>query len=157
MGSSSSITNMENSIYVSYDSGQKNSYYIQDLCNDLKRQHYNVLTSEFTNQAFDSLHDVREMLKTMENIVEHSKLLILCVSKQTLYNYYQTIEMNTALTSNKNILFLMTDRNYTPDNQPLFTNLYQNKWLPLYDIDNVSDVLLYIERKKYFNNQSITF
>ena len=143
MGSSSSIHNTENSIYVSYNSAQKDSCYIQNLCKDLKKD-YNVITSEFTNQAFETMDDVKNMLSTMENIVDHSKLLIICVSKQTLYNYYQAIEMNSALKSNKNILYLMTDENYTPKNQPLFTSLYKNNWLPLYNIKNVSNVVGYI-------------
>ena len=38
MGASSSIQNVENSIYVSYDSGQRNNRYILGLCEELKKR-----------------------------------------------------------------------------------------------------------------------
>jgi archaellum biogenesis ATPase FlaH len=90
MGASSSIQNIENSIYVSYDSGQKDNPYILGLCEELKNNKHNVICSELMNQEFDKSDDVRNIIKAMENIVEHSHLIILCISQRTLSNYYQS-------------------------------------------------------------------
>ena len=147
MGASSSIQNVENSIYVSYDSGQRNNPYILELCEELKRKGRNVIGSELMNKEFDKSNDVREIVKTMEQIVEHSNLIILCISQKTLSNYYQTIEMNSAIKSKQNILYLMTDENYTPEKKPMFVGLVKDKWLPLYEYDNISNVIWYINRK----------
>jgi len=141
MGASVSIQNVENSIYVSYDSGQRNNLYILELCEELKKNGRNVISSELMNNLFDHSENVREIIKSMETIVENSHLILICISKRTLSNYYQTIEMNSALKSNKNILFLMTDENYTPEKKPMFVGLVKNRWLPLYYDRHISNTI----------------
>ena len=150
MGASTSVQNIENSIYISYDYGEKNNIFIHELIQDLKKNKYNVVYSELINKEFDKSDNVKNMVNAMEQIVDHSHLIIICISKRTLYNYYQTIEMNSAIQSNKNILFLMIDENYSSEKKPLFAGLVKNKWLPLYNYDNLSDVLFYIKYKNKF-------
>jgi len=146
MGSSSSVNKESKHVYISYSlSLHTNLQHIQELRDKLKQKGYSVTTSDFTNKVFDKMSDVKNVVKTMDNIVSNSTLIIICVSKQTLSNYYQTIEMKSAFASKKKVVFLMTDETYTPETHPLFTNSYKYDWFPFYYKLNVKTVLKFLK------------
>jgi hypothetical protein len=80
-----------------------------------------------------------------EKIINQSSLLILCISKNSIRSYLQSIEINTAIDSNKNILYLITDNDYASLKYNLLNGLIKNdKWQPLYDEKTLTHLTQYL-------------
>jgi hypothetical protein len=57
-------------------------------------------------------------------------------------SFSQAIEINAALSSNKSIIYVMTDAHYTPLNKSYLNAVVKyNKWLPAYDNDTLNSTL----------------
>ena len=141
MGASGSITN---NIYISYDSKQNSNKIIKDICSQLKE--YGVMTI-YSELAVEKMTDynLSQKIATINTIICNSCCIIICISEYTMRSYFQTIELNNIIDSNKNIIYIMTDDNYTPENTPyLKTLIKNNQWFLLTDekiMENVKNII----------------
>ena len=136
----SSITN----IYISYDYTEKNNLYIRVLRNNLKKMNFNVICSEITSESLSHLSS-KEISKNIEGIMNRTSYFILCVSRETIRSFHQAIEIDNALNTNKQILYLMIDELYTPLNNYCVKGIVNNnKWMPFYRDEDVLDSLNYL-------------
>jgi hypothetical protein len=147
MGASSSITNgISNNIYISYDYRQNNNHFLKKLQNELVNLNHNIICSEITSEPLKYL-TATEISRNIENILNHTSYFILCVSEETIRSFHQTIEINNALDSNKEILYLLMDKSYTPFNDIYVKGIIKNKkWMRLYDDEHLSDCLNYLSK-----------
>ena len=145
MGAASSVAEItEPYIYISYDTKDKLNLYIEILRDELRVRKYNVVYSELTNNSLTNI-SYTEILKNMQIIMQNTNHFIVCISKKTIHSYQQAIEIDTALNSYKEILYLMLDEFYTPLNNSCVKGIVgYNKWLPFYKNKDVFDVINYI-------------
>ena len=134
MGASSSILSID--IYISFP---EENYYVDQLKHNLKILNYLLLDSSIIMYSMKDL-SLTEISKYMVNMIEKTKIIFICISPETIRSITQTIEMNELNSSStfdkKNIIYLMTDKNYNPvKNRELNCIVQQNKWFPLYDED----------------------
>jgi hypothetical protein len=150
MGAASSINSQTNCVYISYDYRVKNNLYIRVLRDELKKMNLNVIYSEITSESLSHLSS-GEISENIRNIMNSTSYFILCVSKETIRSFHQAIEIDSALNSNKIILYLMIDEDYTPlNNQCVKGIVNKNKWMPFYSDENVLDSLNYLLDLKIF-------
>jgi hypothetical protein len=134
MGASSSIVNID--VYSIYISFPKENCYIENIKNNFKTLNYSILD---TSMVVTSLKDLplTDISKYIEKIIEKTKYIFICISPDTIRSVTQTIEMNelnNLFLDNKQIIYLMTDDNYTPlTNTELKSIIKENKWFPLYN------------------------
>ena len=141
MGASSSVTNncgLKNNIYISYSENDVNAGLLH---NELINLGHNIIKCSLTpcgkiNVPIESL-SIR-----FEKVMSESYYIIICISDKTVSSFHQAIEINYALNSNKNIIYVMTDAHFTPENT-LYLNavVKYNKWLPAYDTDTLTSAL----------------
>jgi len=145
MGASTSVSSrILNNIYVSYS--EKDSYAI--LLHE-KLIHRNI--NNFFGPIEYFIRDLDEhtgntvpsqLSSTVKNIMSNSFYIIIYISRATVCSYYQAIEINNAMQSNTNIVFIMTDKTYTPLNITFLQNFIGNKkWLPAYDEETLNATL----------------
>lgn len=78
----------------------------------------------------------------MDSIIKNSHYIIVCISPQTISSVFQIIEMNKAWDNNKNIIYIMTDSNYTPEtNKNLYGIIKSHMWFPCYDEQTLNETL----------------
>ena len=131
-------------IYISFDSSQKNNPYIKSLYTDLTTLKFNVKCSEYSDSIATN-YTSQEISKMVEKIMIQSSLLILCISKNSIRSYLQSIEINAALDSNKSILYIMTDSDYASVKYNLLNGLIKNNnWQPLYDEKTLTHLTQYL-------------
>jgi hypothetical protein len=134
MGASGSI-NISNNIYISYDSKQNSNENIKKLCSQLKEYYegYMIISSELVGEKLSD-NNLSQKIESLNTIISHSCYIVICISEYTLQSYFQTIELNNIVDTNKNIMYIMTDDNYTPENTPyLKTLIKNNQWFLLTD------------------------
>jgi hypothetical protein len=74
--------------------------------------------------------------------METTSYFIFCVSETTIRSYHQAIEIDNALNSNKNIVYLITNKLYSPKNNSIVNGFIKDKlWLPFYDEETVFNSL----------------
>jgi hypothetical protein len=133
MGATSSIVNFD--IYISYP--EKNEY-IDFLENQLKSLNYNVINSSLLKNSINEEITSSEIRKYMETIIEKTRFVIICLSKNSVKSYSQSFELNelienTSLDKNK-IIYLMIDDTYKLNNYNYIENYIKNKrWFAFYD------------------------
>ena len=77
----------------------------------------------------------------MENLIENTRFIIVCLSLKSLKSYTQSIETNKLLDysfkDNNKVIYLITDPNY----EPLLLNSIKNNnnYFPYYDQETVND------------------
>ena len=74
--------------------------------------------------------------------INNSSNIMVCITENTIKSFIQAIELNAILDSNKKIIYIMTDINYTPltnKEASYFVNKYL--WYPLYDDDSYNETL----------------
>lgn len=131
-------------IYISFDSSQKNNQYIKKLCKDLTNLNCDIKCSEY-NDELSTKYTSQEISKMVENIINQTSLLIVCISKNSIRSYLQSIEINIALDSNKNILYIMTDKDYASVKYNLLNGIIRNNtWCPLYDDKSLTHLIKYL-------------
>jgi phosphopantetheine adenylyltransferase len=145
MGAATSINCVSTkNIYISHDKSEKNNVYLRALRDNLMTAGFNVIYSEITCDSFDKL-SASEISTHIEHILKHTFYFILCVSEKTFRSYHQTIEINSALDSKKEILYLMMDKNITPLNNFYVKSIVKiNKWMRFYTDEQVIDSFNYL-------------
>jgi hypothetical protein len=144
MGASSSVSKcnirLKDNTYISYSIGDLNAEYIH---NELINAGLNVLQARFMTELNDGLDLFKLSLK---EIMGQSKNIIFCISEKTAGSFHQTIEITNALESDKNIIYVFTDKQFTPLNTPYLIGLVSfNFWLPAYDNTTIEKTLEVLE------------
>ena len=84
----------------------------------------------------------QQLEPTIKNIMSNSSHIIICVSRATVGSFNQAIEINRAGHSNANIIYIMTDKSYTPDNRPFLRDfIMKHEWFPAYDGETMDDTI----------------
>lgn len=142
MGASVSISN---NIYISYNIKQSSNAIIKNICSQFKDQGFMTINSELVTEKLAD-YSLSKKIETINTIISHSQWIIICISEDTVQSYFQTIEINNILDNNNknNIIYIMTDDNYTPQNIPyLKTLIKNNKWFLLTDeklMENIKNI-----------------
>lgn len=114
--------------------------YVDDFLDNLLKSNVNIINSKLGLHTFTA----DEINNYLEFILTKSKLIILLVSPQLMELYTKSFEINSidSHSINNNIIYLMIDENFTPENST-FVNRYvgNNKWYPLYSQENVEKLL----------------
>jgi hypothetical protein len=142
MGATGSINNIvTNNIYISYDNNNSTNINIKQLLDELSKTNFTVIYSEMTNYSFQKL-SYEQISKNIEKIMETTRYFIFCVSETTTKSFHQAIEIDTALNGDKNIVYLITNKLYTPKNNSMVNGFIKDTlWLPFYDEESVFDSL----------------
>ena len=146
MGSSSSLlmtANLNLDIYLSYSNNK--TEYLEIMKHTLQNMNFRILDSS-TFQVVQSRKDFSntEISKYMEEFMDKTKCLFICISKETIKSVTQIMEMNAILekypNNQPNLLYFMTDADYTPiTNTELKSIVQENTWYPLYDEETLLD------------------
>ena len=145
MGASGSI-NISSNIYISYDSKQNSNENIKNLYSNLTEYGIMTINSELAAEKLTD-YSLPQKIETMKTIINHSCCIIICISEYTLQSYFQMIEMNNIVDSNKNIIYIMTDSNYTPENTPYLKMLIKNnQWFLLTDENLMENIKIMIPK-----------
>lgn len=130
MGSSYGIIKLD--IYISYYETMK---CIEDLENNLMKLNYHIMNSSLLLNAIkESNAEILE--KYINNIIQETKFVIICVNKNILKSYSQVIETNALISNNfhdNKIIYLMLESDYTLDNSDIKYSSKHNNWYPFYD------------------------
>lgn len=139
MGASHSVHDiLKDNIYISCLENDPNA---ELLCSFL-RKHYNVIKFPINEQI-----EVQTMTNYLKTILSKSVCIIVCIREKTVRSFQQMIEMNNILDSSKTIIYLMTEKCFTPDTDTDIKRFIQtNKWFPAYDHDSVNYALLEINK-----------
>ena len=108
MGASSSFINTN--VFLSYSSNMDKDK-LQKLKMKLETMQCKILTHE-------------ESSDLLEENVESSSLLILCIGSDIIRNYNQLKTYNIAKQQNKKIVYLFTDSNYTYNTNPELSSVF---------------------------------
>jgi len=139
MGASSSIAlDLNIDIYLSYP---EKTEFIERMTDNLQEMNFTVIESSLMIQRKKDLSP-SEISKCMEELIEKTKLIFVCISKETIKSVTQILEMNEILdkypTLEKKIIYFMMDLDYTPiTNKELKCIIKNNIWFPLYDNDSL--------------------
>jgi hypothetical protein len=137
MGSTSSIFK-QNYLYISYSSSCKENQYVSQFAEKLEEFNYNIINTKIN----DIFRDITTYQENIDSIIKNSHYIIVCISPQTISSVFQIIEMNKAWDNNKNIIYIMTDSNYTPEtNSNLNRILKSHMWFPCYDEQTLTETL----------------
>jgi len=138
MGNSSSfINNIKFDIYLSFP--EENEFVI-GLKRKLLELNYNFCDSSVVKKSLEIMSS-SEISKYMENLIENTRFIIVCLSLKSLKSYTQSIETNKLLDysfkDNNKVIYLITDPNY----EPLLLNSIKNNnnYFPYYDQETVND------------------
>jgi len=142
MGAAGSINNIAtNNIYISYDNQNSRNINIKALLNELSSTNFTLIYSEMINNSLQHL-SYENISKNIEKIMETTSYFIFCVSETTTKSFHQAIEIDNALNANKNIVYLITNKIYTPKNNSLVNGFIKDKlWFPFYDEETVFNSL----------------
>jgi hypothetical protein len=139
MGASSSVNcNIKNNIYISYSENDVNAGLLHD---ELVNSGHNIIkcSTAFIEKYNLSIDAYSCMF---EKVMSESYYIIICISDKTVSSFYQAIEIDYALNSNTNIIYVMTDAHFTPENTFYLNGVVRhNKWLPAYDSDTLTSAV----------------
>jgi len=128
MGASSSVSTLHDKTYISYPIDDANA---EDFQEELLNSGYKVVNAYFLKECNYPIHDYQSIV---ENIMEQTKNILICVSEKTITSFRQAIEINYALENNKKIIYAFTEEQFTPTNTPYLNGLVKNNiWLSAYD------------------------
>jgi len=134
MGAASSVDmmkqlSMKDNIYISY---ANKDIYGGTIHDELIRKCVNVIKGRLICSKNET--EMGLFICSVSEIMSYSKIIIICISEKTISSFHQAIEINKALDSNKNILYIFTDIHFTPISTPYLNSMVGfNKWLPAYD------------------------
>ena len=134
MGAASSVDmmkhiSMNENIYISY---ADKDIYGETIHEGLIRKGANIIQGRFI--CAEDQNEVGLFTGAVSEIMSYSNYIIICVNEKTISSFHQAIEINKALDSNKTIIYIFTDKNFTPISTPYLNGLVGfNKWLPAYD------------------------
>jgi hypothetical protein len=132
MGASTSITSrVLNNTYVSFSEKDSWAVFLHEelIINNL---------SNFFGPIESIVHEFgltsEQVAPTIKNIMSNSNTIIIYMTRESVYSYYQAIEINNAAQTNAKIIYIMTDKTYTPENTPFLKHFIENHdWFPAYD------------------------
>jgi hypothetical protein len=139
MGASSSfMIDAELDIYLSYPNKTE---YLERMMETLQNMHFKVIDSSLMIQSRTDL-SISEISKYMQELIEKTKYVFICISKETIKSVTQIIEMNEIMdkypTLENKIIYFMMDTDYTPiTNEELKSIIKKNLWYPVYDEDSL--------------------
>ena len=146
MGASNGIINGNKSIYISYDLRYKYNLNLKELQKNMSKQKIYVINSENTYGLLQHL-DGHLITDSIKNILDKTIYFIICISEKTISSYHQTIEINNSIEYNKEILYLITDKLFTPENNDFVKSLVKNKkWLLFYNDQHFTECLQYLSK-----------
>ena len=156
MGASGSIQHQHSSnlclkdnIYISYDENDRCGEIIHD---ELIRLGVNIHKGRGVIDDYNGNgNEIESFTNLADGIMNKSACIIICISEKTVCSFYQAIEINSAMESNKQIIYIMTDANFTPLNQPYLNGLVKtSRWLPAYDDTTIDAALIFIVGGEFF-------
>jgi hypothetical protein len=138
MGASSSIfMNIENTIYISYNT---KDILQTDICEKLSgcitnNSSYQVITSKNIEESKET--DYADFASQLGPIIHGVHSIIICISPNFFQCFHQTKELNQILDRSANLLYIMMEPSFTPiTNKELNTFIKNNNWITLQDINN---------------------
>lgn len=138
MGASSSIfMNIENTIYISYNTKEKLQ---ADFCEKLTvcittTSSYQVITSKNIEESKET--DYADFASQLGPIIHGVHSVIICISPNFFQSFHQTKELNQILDRESNLLYIMMEPAFTPlTNKELKTFIKNNDWTTLENIIN---------------------
>ena len=144
MGASSSVSSrVLNNTYVSFS--EKDSWAVL--------LHEELIVNNLTN-IFGPIESIvhefgltsEQLSPTIKNIMSNSNTIIIYITRESAASYFQAIEINNAAQTNAKIIYIMTDKTYTPENTPFLKHFIENHdWFPAYDdetLDKTVDELV---------------
>lgn len=99
MGAASSISNC---IYIS---SSENDHWAANLYKNLNNNAIQCDINHF---------DASVLSASIESIIAKCIYIIVCINEKSLRSFHQMVEINNILDSNKKIIYVMTDANFTP-------------------------------------------
>jgi hypothetical protein len=139
MGASSSVNcTINNNICISYSENDVNAGLLHD---ELINSGHHIIKCSF-DMIKEYTINADTLSIAIDSIMSQSYYIIICISEKTVSSFSQAIEINAALSSNKSIIYVMTDAHYTPLNKSYLNAVVKyNKWLPAYDNDTLNSTL----------------
>ena len=126
MGAIASISNENiHPIYISYPFKSKDKKYIHALCEILQEKNYPVIHSEISSLFHETQSS--EIIPVMNQIMSNASYVFIVLCPETISSVNQAIEINSVLDQDKNIIYLMTDPEYTPENTPSLQSIVQHQ------------------------------
>ena len=139
MGAASSVNgNIKKHIYISYSDNDDNAKVLHE---ELINSGHNMMKCSLTPCEGANVEPATLSIM-FEKVMSESSHIIICISDKTVVSFRQAIEIHHALNSNTNIIYVMTDADFTPDNT-LYLNavVKYNKWFPAYDKNTLTATL----------------
>lgn len=139
MGASTSfIMDANLDIYLSYP---VKTEYMERMIETLENMKFKVLDSSLMIKSRTDF-SISEISKYMGELIEKTKFVFICISKETIKSITQIIEMNEIMdkypTIQNKIVYFMMDSDYTPiTNVELKSIVKKNVWYPIYDEDSL--------------------
>ena len=137
MGASSSIfMNIENTIYISYNTKDISQ---TDICEKLSdcitsNSNYQVITSKNIEESKET--DYADFARQLGPIIHGVNSVIICISPNFFQSFHQTKELNQILDRESKLLYIMMEPSFTPiTNKELKTFIKNNDWTTLQDIN----------------------
>lgn len=140
MGASTSISSrVLNNTYVSFSLKDSWAVYLHEelIVNNL---------SNFFGPIESVVHEFdlssEQVAPTIKNIMSNSNTIIIYITRESAGSYFQAIEINNAVQSNAKIIYIMTDKTYTPENTSFLKHFIQSHdWFPAYDDETLDKTL----------------
>jgi len=117
----------------------------------------NISQNEYINQLHNKLEQLgrKIVLRESNNISEYSihqsEYIIICISPNTIRSIQQITEINHAWDSQKPIIYIMTDKSYTPlCNPELNSVVKKHTWLSCVDEKSMNESFTHISQ--YINS-----
>jgi aryl-alcohol dehydrogenase-like predicted oxidoreductase len=139
MGASSSLlTNIDLDIYLSYPNKTE---HVEKMMETLQNMDFKVIESSVMIQSRNEF-SIAEISKHMETLIEKTKYIFICISKETIKSVTQIMEMNEIMDKysylQNKIIYIMMDQDYTPiTNIELKSIVNNHVWYPIYDEDSL--------------------
>lgn len=122
---------LKDNTYISYSEEDANA---DKLHAELLNSGYNVIQGNFFTMSKEHNFTIKQHQDLAKEIMSQSQNIIICVSEKTVTSFSQAVDINIALDSKKNIVYIFTDENFTPANTTYLNGLVSyNLWLPAYD------------------------
>lgn len=129
MGAAGSMLALD--IYISF---RQSNEYIEELELLFKQDNKRILNSSILLNTAKEIPS-KILTQYIDNLIEHTKYVIICVTKEMYNSYYQTLEINTLLSNEfkkDNIIYLMLEADFTPENS-FIKHVIKENWYPFYD------------------------
>jgi hypothetical protein len=141
MGATQSIINEQiyekkNNIYIPLIISND---YVDILLKRLSNLNFNISNSQIS--TYSNTFSAIEINNYLEFTLSKADYIIILISPHAMELYSKSFEMNILFNKN-NIIYIMIDENFTPDNKEWLNNyIGDNKWYPLYNQETLENLL----------------